>query len=89
MVPPQRRTTAMSATAIPRPFADQDAFSRRVWTRLVNDPAFSGALEKVETDRGGNLIMSPPPPVRQNLIVRTLDTPPHRQAQAFRAGPPR
>jgi hypothetical protein len=67
----------MSATAIPRSFAEQDAFNRQVWARLVNDPTLNDALEKIETDRDGNLIMSPPPTdphiVRQNLIARTLD----------------
>jgi Uma2 family endonuclease len=67
----------MSATTIPRSFAEQDAFNRKVWARLVNDPGFRGVLEKIETDRDGNLIMSPPPAdphiVRQNLIAKTLD----------------
>lgn len=50
----------MSA-AISRPFVEQHAHNRRVWERLVNDPALAEAIEKVETDRDGNLIMSPPP----------------------------
>ena len=67
----------MSATAIPRSFAEQDALNRQVWARLVNDPTLNDALEKIETDRDGNLIMSPPPTdphiVRQNLIGKAMD----------------
>jgi Uma2 family endonuclease len=68
----------MSApTTIERSFAEQHAFNRQVWERLVNDPSLNDVLEKVETDRDGNLIMGPPPTdshiVRQNLIAKTLD----------------
>jgi Uma2 family endonuclease len=68
----------MSAPTTTDPsFAEQHAFNRQVWERLVIDPSLGDALEKVETDRDGNLIMSPPPTdshiVRQNLIAKTLD----------------
>ena len=69
----------MSATAIPRPFAEQHAFNREVWDRLVDDPKWNDVLEKIETDRDGNLIMSPPPRTRHrvrqdriNLLLKQL-----------------
>jgi Uma2 family endonuclease len=75
-VPLQRNAKAMSATAIPRPFAAQHAFNRQVWARLVNDPTLSDVLEKLETDRDGNLLMSPPPKkphlLRQDRINQLL-----------------
>jgi hypothetical protein len=51
----------MSATATQRPFAAQHAFNRQVWARLIHDPTLADVLEKLETDRDGNLLMSPPP----------------------------
>jgi hypothetical protein len=51
----------MATTTVPRSFAEQHALNRRAWERLVNDPALQEILEKVETDRDGNPIMSPPP----------------------------
>lgn len=66
----------MSAV-IGRTFAEQHALNRQVWEQLVNDPALAEAIEKVETDRDGNLIMSPPPkkphPRRANRIAKLLD----------------
>ena len=52
-----------------RSFAEQHAFNRQVWGRIVDDPQWEDTLEKIETDRDGNLIMSPPP------------APPHRLRQ--------
>jgi Uma2 family endonuclease len=67
----------MATTTVPRSFAEQHALNRRAWERLVNDPALDDALEKIETDRDGNPIMSPPPKRpharRANRIARLLD----------------
>ncbi|MBV9491280.1 MAG: Uma2 family endonuclease [Verrucomicrobia bacterium] len=64
-------------TVASRPFEEQHAFNRQVWEHLVNDPAFAETIEKVETDRDGNLIMSPPPKRprsrRANRIAKLLD----------------
>jgi Uma2 family endonuclease len=57
----------MSATATPRPFAEQHAFNREVWGRIVDDPKWDDVLEKIETDRDGNLIMGPPPRTRHRV----------------------
>lgn len=56
----------MSAV-ISRSFVEQHAHNRQAWERLVNDPALAGVIEKVETDRDGNLIMSPPPGMPHRL----------------------
>lgn len=56
----------MSAV-ISRPFVEQHALNRQVWERLVNDPTLAEAIEKVESDRDGNLIMSPPPGMPHRL----------------------
>ena len=52
-----------------RAFAEQHAFNCQVWERIVDNPRWEDTLEKIETDRDGNLIMSPPP------------APPHRLRQ--------
>ncbi|HEY0791590.1 MAG TPA: Uma2 family endonuclease [Chthoniobacterales bacterium] len=60
-----------------RLFVEQHAFNRRVWEQLVNDSALAETIEKVETDREGNLVVSPPPrkphPRRANRIAKLLD----------------
>ena len=62
-----------------RPFAEQHAFNRAVWDRIVDDPKWDDVPEKIETDRDGNLIMSPPPRIghrarqdRINLLLKQL-----------------
>ena len=50
-----------------QPFVEQHALNRQVWERFVNDPALAEVIEKVETDREGNLIMSPPPGMPHRL----------------------
>jgi Uma2 family endonuclease len=66
----------MSETVLNRPFAEQHTLNRQVWERLVNDPKWNDVLEKVETDRDGKLIMSPPPKRRHarraNRIAKLL-----------------
>jgi Uma2 family endonuclease len=57
----------MSATATSRPFAEQHALTRQVCDRLVDVPKWDDVLEKIETDRDGNLIMSPPPRTRHRV----------------------
>ena len=60
-----------------RTFAEQHAFNRQVWERLIEDLALATFEGKVETDRDGNLIMSPPPewphPTYANAIAKFLD----------------
>jgi Uma2 family endonuclease len=68
----------MSAgTTASRPFAEQHALNRQVWEGVVDDPRWNDILEKIETDRDGNLIMSPPPRtphrVRQQRISALLN----------------
>lgn len=67
----------MGATTVPRTFAEQHALNRRAWERLVNDPTLHQVLEKIETDRDGNRIMSLPPKRpharRANRIAKLLD----------------
>ncbi|MBV8901001.1 MAG: Uma2 family endonuclease [Verrucomicrobia bacterium] len=64
----------MSATATSRPFAEQHALNRRVWEGLAGDPKWNDVLEKVETDRDGNLIMSPPPRTRHRVRQQRIST---------------
>src|SRR5690348_3624010 len=67
---------AMSLSAAKRSFAEQHAFNREVLERLWQDPALREAVEKIETDRDGNLIMSPPRrrhAHRTNRIAKLLD----------------
>jgi Uma2 family endonuclease len=67
----------MATTTVSRSFAEQHALNRQAWERLVNDPTLRGILEKIETDRDGNPIMSPPPKRpharRANRIAKLLD----------------
>jgi hypothetical protein len=61
-----------------RPWPDQAAFNRKVWARLVADPGYAGLPERVETDRDGQVLMSPPPSrrhgQRQSRISTLLET---------------
>lgn len=43
---------------------EQDAFNLRRWDELLDDPAISRIEGRVETDRHGQVIMSPPPSAR-------------------------
>ena len=71
-----RNRRVVSAPIIHRSFAAQHAFNREVWARLINDRTLSDVLEKLETDRDGNLLMSPPPKkphlLRQDRINQLL-----------------
>jgi Uma2 family endonuclease len=66
----------MSVPTVHRTFAEQHALNCQVWERLVNDSSLDDVLEKIETDRDGNLIMSPPPRtphrIRQDHINQLL-----------------
>ena len=56
----------MSVIATQRPWRDQASINRRVWSRLVADPRYAEIPERVETDREGRAIMSPPPSHRHS-----------------------
>jgi Uma2 family endonuclease len=43
-----------------RSLADQHQFNLRRWAELVADPKVAGLANKIETDRDGQIIMSPP-----------------------------
>lgn len=40
---------------------DQTAFNLRIWEQTLADPALSGLEQRIETDRHGHIIMTPPP----------------------------
>ncbi|MBV9998721.1 MAG: Uma2 family endonuclease [Verrucomicrobia bacterium] len=67
----------MSVPTLRRTFPEQHAVNRQVWERLIDDPSLNDVLEKIETDRDGNLIMSPPPRtphrIRQHHINQLLE----------------
>jgi Uma2 family endonuclease len=56
--------------------SDYHAFNLAVWQKLLADPALAVLDFRIETDRHGQMIMSPPPaPIhgfRQSRIVRLL-----------------
>ena len=68
---PERNSKAMSAPAIHRSFAAQYAFSRQVWARFAGDATLGAVPEKLEADRDGDPVTSPPP-TGSYLICRTL-----------------
>ena len=41
--------------------ADQDAFNLSRWAEILDDPSYSRLEQRLETDRHGNIIMTPPP----------------------------
>lgn len=52
----------MGAIAIQLPaHSDQTAFNLERWDELLADPFYSQLEQRIETDRHGNVIMSPPP----------------------------
>lgn len=59
------------------PREDQQEFNLRVWTRVLDDPALAKIEGRIETDRHGHILMSPPPSrqhgSRQFAIARMLD----------------
>ena len=61
-----------------RPWPEQAAFNREVWVRLAADPGYAELPERVETDRDGHVLMSPPPSrrhgQRQSRISTLLET---------------
>src|SRR3954453_23927482 len=67
----------MGATTIQPSFAEQHALNRQGWELLVDDTALQDAPERMETDRDGNLLMSPPPKKpharRTNRIAQLLN----------------
>ncbi|MGB6222978.1 Uma2 family endonuclease [Haloferula sp.] len=40
---------------------DQTAFNLERWEEILADPFYSGLEQRIETDRHGNIIMTPPP----------------------------
>lgn len=58
----QGNIQAMASLTIELPSqAAQDGFNLRRWTELLADPVLSKIEGRVETDRYGHVIMSPPP----------------------------
>src|SRR3954468_2897632 len=62
-----------------RPHEEQTAFNLRRWEEVLADPALSKIEGRVETDRHGRIIMSPPPAPRHGefqvqiaILLRTL-----------------
>ncbi|MCB1237575.1 MAG: Uma2 family endonuclease [Verrucomicrobiae bacterium] len=60
------------------PRAEQDAFNRKRWEELCRDTKLDWVEERIETDRHGNIVMSPMPAARhgrfQSEIVYLLKT---------------
>jgi Uma2 family endonuclease len=56
----------MSVIAQGRSWRDQAAFNSRVWSRLVSDPTYASIPDRVETDRDGQVVISPPPSHRHS-----------------------
>jgi Uma2 family endonuclease len=48
--------------------ADQTAFNLRRWADLLENPEVAGIEGRIETDRHGQIIMSPPPAPRHGLF---------------------
>jgi Uma2 family endonuclease len=46
------------------PSAKQNAFNLRRWTELLADPELARLPHRIETDRHGHIVMSPPPAPR-------------------------
>jgi hypothetical protein len=44
-----------------QPSASQAAFNLRRWAELLADPALARLPHRIETDRHGHILMSPPP----------------------------
>lgn len=59
------------------PREDQQGFNLRVWQRMLEDPQLAKIEGRLETDRHGHVLMSPPPSrqhgSRQFAIARLLD----------------
>lgn len=51
----------MPVTVPPRSRDEQAAFNEQRWREVLSDPALAELPDRVETDRDGNLVMSPPP----------------------------
>ena len=56
----------MSTTVAQSSSRDQAAINRRAWSRLLADPACARIPDRVETDREGRAVMSPPPSHRHS-----------------------
>ncbi len=54
-------STVLESPEIELSETDRHAFNLAVWKRLVNDPALAALPYRVETDRFGQMLMSPPP----------------------------
>jgi len=54
-------STVLESPEIELSETDHHAFNLAVWERLVNDPALAALPYRVETDRFGQMLMSPPP----------------------------
>ncbi len=59
------------------PRADQTAFNLRRWEEILADPELARLGQRIETDRHGHIIMTPPPGpphgTRQFKIAKQLD----------------
>jgi Uma2 family endonuclease len=51
----------MPVTAPPRSREEQAALNQHRWREVLFDPALADLPDRIETDRDGNLVMSPPP----------------------------
>ena len=60
------------------PRESQDAFNLRRWEKVLADRQLAGMAQRIETDRHGHIVMTPPPgPIhgsRQFQIAKALDS---------------
>ncbi|HEY0793066.1 MAG TPA: Uma2 family endonuclease [Chthoniobacterales bacterium] len=56
----------MLTTGLLRSWQDQAAINRRVWSGLLADSSYAECPERVETDREGRAVASPPPSHRHS-----------------------
>src|SRR5215471_13125160 len=61
-----------------RPSAQQTAFNLKLWAELLADPELARLPHRIESDRHGHILMSPPPAPqhgdRESEIVFRLKT---------------
>ncbi len=55
-------STVLHAAEREKVESDQTAFNVAVWDKIVSDPDLAGLPYRIETDRHGQIIMSPPAP---------------------------
>ena len=67
----------MSLTIQLKPSAQQNAFNLKRWAELLADPEVARLTQRIETDRHGHVLMSPPPTPahgkKQNRIGTLLE----------------